>query len=129
MWATVDDIKARWLTGEIPATDTQIATLIDDAEDKILTEFPKTPDNLASGVLREATVKRVVARMVSRVLRNPEGLRTVQMSTGPFSESTTHGGDNPGEVYLTDDDRRDLGGLRTKGKAFTITTIPDGWGR
>lgn len=127
MWATVQDIQDRWLTGELPATDHQIQVLIDDAEDKILTEFPKTPDNVLAGVLREGTVKRVVARMVNRVLRNPEGYRTTQMSTGPFSESTTHGGDNPGEVYLTDDDRRDLSGERARRKAYTVSTIPQGW--
>ncbi len=127
MWATVQDIQDRWLTGELPATDTQIQVLIDDAEDKILTEFPKTLDNIASGVLREGTVRRVVARMVGRVLRNPEGLRTTQTTTGPFSDSVTHGGDNPGEVYLTDDDRRDLAGERARRKAFTVSTIPAGW--
>lgn len=127
MWATVQDIQDRWLTGELPATDHQIQVLIDDAEDKILTEFPKTPDNMLAGVLREGTVKRVVARMVNRVLRNPEGYRTTQTTTGPFSESNTHGGDNPGEVYLTDDDRRDLSGERTRRRAYTVSTIPQGW--
>lgn len=127
MWATVQDIQDRWLTGELPATDAQIQVLIDDAEDKILSEFPKTPENVTAGVLREGTVRRVVARMVNRVLRNPEGYRTTQSTTGPFSESTTHGGDNPGEVYLTDDDRRDLAGERARRKAYTVSTIPGGW--
>lgn len=127
MWATVQDVNDRWLTGELPATDTQVQTLIDDAEDKILTEYPKTPENVAAGIVREGTVKRVVARMVLRVLRNPEGLRSTQTTTGPFTENSTHAGDNPGEVYLTDDDRRDLGGQRSKGRAYTVSTIPSGF--
>lgn len=127
MWATVQDVSDRWLTGELPATETQIQTLIDDAEDKILTEYPLTVENIAAGIIREGTVKRVVARMVLRVLRNPEGYRTTQTATGPFSESTTHAGDNPGEVYLSDDDRRDLGGARAKGRAYTVSTIPAGY--
>jgi hypothetical protein len=128
MFATVVDVKSRWLTGEVPATDAQILTLIGDAEDIILGEFPTIDADVASNVVPATRVVRVVARMIHRVLRNPEGVRTVQESTGPFGGSTTFGGDNPGELYLTDDDRRDIGGRKTKGKAFTVSTIPTAWG-
>lgn len=124
MFATVEDVKSRWLTGAVPATDGQLLTLIEDAEDIILGEFP----NVAVDV-PEGRVVRVVARMVMRVLRNPEGHRTVAEATGPFSGSTTFGGENPGELYLTDDDRRDLGGKRSSGRAFTVSTIPGAYGR
>jgi hypothetical protein len=127
MFATVVDVKSRWLTGDVPATDAQILTLIGDAEDIILGEFPTIEADVAGGVVPAPRVVRVVARMVHRVLRNPEGIRSTQESTGPFSGSTTFGGDNPGELYLTDDDRRDIGGRKTKGKAFTVSTIPAGW--
>lgn len=122
MFATVEDVKSRWLTGAIPATDAQLETLIGDAEDIILGEFPNAETDVPA-----ARGARVVARMVLRVLRNPEGVRTVQESTGPFGGSTTFGGDNPGELYLTDDDRRDLGGKRSSGRAFTVSTIPAGY--
>lgn len=127
MWATVEDIHARWLTGEVPATDAQLATLIEDAEDIIASEYPRTETDVTLGVVPGARVVRVVSRMVNRVLRNPDGLRQVQDSTGPFSSSMTYGGDHPGELYLTDDDRRDLGGRKAKGKAYTLSTIPQGW--
>lgn len=127
MWATVPDVQARWLSGDLPATTAQVQTLIDDAEDVVLTEYPSTPDRIADGTLRQATVVRVVARMVLRVLKNPEGLRTVQESTGTFTGSHTYAGDKPGEVYLTDDDRRDLEGRKSRGAAFTISTLPAGW--
>lgn len=127
MFATVDDIKSRWLTGTVPATDAQILTLIGDAEDIIVGEFPTLEADVIAGRVTATRVARVVARMIHRVLRNPDGVRTVQETTGPFSGSTTYGGDNPGELHLTDDDRRDIGGRKTKGKAFTVSTIPAGW--
>ena len=58
----------------------------------------------------------------SRVLRNPAGYRQVTSGTGPFTGSATYGGDQPGEIYVTDEDRKDLIG-RGKGrsiKAFSI---------
>lgn len=124
MFATVEDVKSRWLTGAIPASDAQLMTLIGDAEDIVVGEFPSLPADVVAGSVPEGRVVRVVARMVMRVLRNPEGHRTVAEATGPFSGSTTYGGENPGELYLTDDDRRDLGGRRSSGKAFTVSTIP-----
>lgn len=127
MFATVQDVKSRWLTGDVPATDAQILTLIGDAEDIILGEFPTIEADVSSGAVPTTRVVRVVSRMIHRVLRNPEGFRSVQETTGPFSGGTTFGGDNPGELYLTDDDRRDIGGRKSKGKAFTVSTIPAGW--
>lgn len=120
MFATVEDIKSRWLAGDPPATDAQLTVLIGDAEDIILGEYPMIE---ASGIPVNRIV-RVVSRMINRVLRNPDGVRTVSEGTGPFQGSTTYGGDNPGELYLTDDDRRDLGGRRSGGRAFTVSTIP-----
>lgn len=127
MFATANDVKSRWLTGAIPADDTQIEVLVSDAEDIILGEFSALEDDVSAGVVPKGRVVRVIARMVLRVLRNPEGHRTVAETSGPYSGSTTFGGDNPGELYLTDDDRRDLGGRRSKGKAFTVSTIPAGF--
>lgn len=127
MWATADDVKGRWLTGEIPATDTQLVTLIGDAEDIIVGEFPNIQADIDAGAVPMGRVARVVSRMVIRLLRNPEGLRQVQETTGPTAGGYTYGGDHPGELYLTDDDRRDLAGKKAGRRAFTVSTIPSGW--
>lgn len=121
-WATPDNIRERWLAGPLPQDDAQLETLIADAEDTILAEYPDVSERLAEGALSPERLQRVVVRMAHRVLRNPEGYRQVTQGTGPFTGSATFGGDNPGELYLTDADRKDLGARTAirRGRAFTI---------
>ena len=52
--------------------------------------------------------------MVTRVFRNPSGVRQVQETTGTFTGSTTFAGVAPGQLYL-EDSERDL--LREPGQA------------
>lgn len=136
-WAVPSDVRDRWIGGSLDATDGQLATLIADAEDTILSEFPDLPDRIDSTdpatTIPLLRVKKVVARVVMRHLRNPEGLRSTQEGAGPYQRSTTYGGNEPGSLYLTDEDRAELGGALT-GAAFTIdqsppatVTGPDGW--
>lgn len=120
MWTTPDDVRGRWVaSAPLSFSDEQIQRHIDDAEDVILAEFPSLAADVPDRVPK-ARVVRVVARMVIRLLRNGDGLRSTNQSTGPFSAQTTYAGDNPGEIYLTDEDRRDLGGRRSRRKAFSI---------
>lgn len=123
MWAKPDDVRSRWLTGSLGVDDEQLETLIGDVEDKILAEFPGLPDLVATEALPGSRVRRVVVRVALRVLRNPNGYRQVTEGTGPFTGSTTYAGDAPGEITLTAEDRKDLGGgvVNTKHRrAFTI---------
>lgn len=123
---TTDDVKGRWLSsmGPFPATDTELAEHVEDAEGLILDEFPDIPDRIAKGTLKKKTVVRVGARMVLRLLNNPTGARTEQESAGEFSQSRTVTGDILGEVYLSDRDRAELTdrspATRTTPKAFTL---------
>ena len=128
MWATVDDIKDRYIGGDLPASDAEIQVLIDDAEDIIRREVPDVEDLIESGEIPENRVRRIVAKMVIRVLRNPDGYRSTNLTSGPFSQGYTWAGDNPGELTLTDEDKDDLmpgvGGQR----AFSVDMMPDGAG-
>lgn len=123
---TPDDVKARWLSsmGPFPATDKELTKHVQDAEGLILDEFPDIPDRIADGTLKKATVVRVGARMVLRLLNNPSGARTEQESAGEFSQSRTVTGDVLGEVYLSDRDRDELTdrtpAKRPTPKAFTL---------
>ena len=119
-WATVQDIRDRWLDGELPYTDEQVQTMVEDAEDIIAAEFPSLEAKVARGEVTQGRVVRVVARMIVRVLKNPDGVRQRQETRGSFTGSITYGGDNPGELYLSDEDRRDLGGRAGRGRAFSF---------
>ncbi|WP_286689678.1 MULTISPECIES: Gp19/Gp15/Gp42 family protein [unclassified Aeromicrobium] len=134
LWSHPADVRARWV-GPAPLTadDAQIATLLGDAEDTVLREFPDMAKRVARADGTDtseglATPKRrvvkVLSRMVIRHLRNPEGRRQTQESAGPFQRSTTYSGDEPGEMYLTDVDIAELGGHPAAGGAFTIDTMP-----
>lgn len=131
-WTEPDDVTGRWIGDDpIPATEDQISTLIADAEDTILREFPTLPDRVytadaptdSDNPIPLFRVKKVVARVVIRHLRNPTGQRTRMEVAGPYTENVTYGGDSPGSLYLTDEDREELGGLLT-GAAFTIDQTP-----
>lgn len=123
LWTTPDDVSGRWV-GDDPLPDvSQIEILLEDAEDTVLREFPDLPDRLDAGSIPVRRVAKVVARVVIRHLRNPGGERSRAQMGGPFSETVTFGGEDPGALYLTDEDRAELGGGGA-GQAFTIDTTP-----
>lgn len=115
-----EDVRDRWVGGDLDFTDQTIATLIGDAEDAIRASIPEI-DDLVGVSIPAGRAKRVISRMVIRVLRNPEGIRTLQETTGQFSGSTTYAGDVLGEIVFTDDDRRDLLGKGPTGRrAYSV---------
>lgn len=123
---TAGDVKKRWLSsmGPFPATDTELTEHVADANGLILDEFPDIPERISKGTLKKATVVRVGARMVLRLLNNPSGARTEQESAGEFSQSRTVTGDILGEVYLSERDRDELTDrdppARALPRAFTL---------
>lgn len=123
-WTTPDDVQARWVGDELPADDDLLTELIADVEDLILAEFPDLHDRVAAGQITPRRITLTTVLIIHRHLRNPDGIRSTAETTGPFTASTTYGGDDPGALTLTDDDRRRLLGRRTGQKAFTITPGP-----
>lgn len=126
MLASVEDVRRRWMGSAWEFTDEQVQALLDDAEDAARAAVPTVDADVIAGALPAERVTRVVCRVVLRVLRNPDGKRSTNVTTGPFSQNETYAGDNPGEVYLTDEDRRDLEGSRVRRRrAFTV--MPGGF--
>lgn len=125
-WAGYDDIATRWVGDTVPGSVQVVEQLIVDAEDLIRYEVPDVEDRIADDVLDVARLARVVANVVIRHLRNPQGLRSQQESTGPFSSSFTVAGDRPGELWLSDADRALLSGDSASRRpvAFTIDPTP-----
>lgn len=128
-WTSPDDVIDAWI-GEGAPTDTdQVQIWIDKAErelryrvsdvqTRIDAEAAETP---ARTDLLE-TAKDVTVSMVTRVFRNPEGIRQTNVTTGPFSGMKTYGGDVPGGLGITDDELAKLQGASAG--AFSIDLIP-----
>lgn len=126
MWATPEDVRSRWvLDTPLTLTDLQIQRHLNDAEDMILTEFPSMQMDVLEGRVPQDRVVRVVCGMVLRFFKNREGIRSTSTTTGPFSEQQMLAGDRPGELYLSDEDRRTLQPRRRSRRAFTV--MPGGW--
>lgn len=129
-WTTPDDVIDAWIGEDAPEDDSQIQTWIDKAEREIRFRVSGLQARLdiEAALLPPVTdlletAKDVVVAMVTRVFRNPEGIRQRNTTTGPFTESATYGGDMPGGLGLTDDELEKLRGVRARG-AFTISMIP-----
>lgn len=125
-WATPDDVINAWIGEGEPSDDVQVQTWIDKAEREIRFRVPGIQGRIdAESPLTDLfdTAVDVVVAMVTRVFRNPEGIRQANTTTGPFTESRTYGGDVPGGLGLTGDELAKLEGTRTRG-AFTVSMIP-----
>lgn len=125
-WAITTDVTGRWIGADVPTDLVLISQLIDDAEMLVVAEFPDMAERVVDDPSMIGRVRMVVARMVIRAMRNPSGVRQMQETTGPFSGSVTFGGDAPGALVLSDEDRDLLAG-RAGGRprAFTINTTPE----
>ncbi len=128
-WTDPTDVTGAWIGEGAPTDDTKIQSWIDKAEReiryrvkdilvRIAAEASETP---ARTDLLE-TAKDVTVAMVTRVFRNPEGIRQTNVTTGPYTASKTYGGDLPGGLSLTDDELAKLQGA-SEG-AFSIDMIP-----
>lgn len=121
-WTTFADVTDRWVGAGIPSDEALVEALISDAEAVILSEFPKIQDRIDAGTLPLGVVKMVVARMVTRVLRNPEGLSYWQQTTGPFGQARNYGSTSQ-DIWLTDEEEEMLA-PKKRGKAFEVNLAP-----
>ena len=69
---SISDIEARWrpLTAQ---EATNASTFIDDAWWMLTARRPALEQDIAAGTIAEGNVIRVVAAMVIRIMRNPDG--------------------------------------------------------
>lgn len=127
-FATVTDLELRWR--KLLSTEQTLAsTLIDDASDLIVTQCPRWANASA------ATLTRVTCAMVKRAMLNMDraGVTQSTQTAGSFSESASYS--NPdGDLYLTSNERRSLGGSGSGQHAGSIDLDPCptaawGWGR
>lgn len=129
-WTEPTDVIGSWIGEDAPDDIILLQKWIDRAEREVRFRVPDLQARLDAdaALLPPATdlletAKDVVVAMVTRVFRNPEGIRQVNETTGPYTESRTYGGDVPGGLGLTGDELEKLQGPRAAG-AFTIDMIP-----
>jgi hypothetical protein len=129
-WTTPADVIDSWIGEGAPDELDPVQAWIDKAEREVRFRVPDLMPRLdAEAALVPPltdlleTVKDVIVSMVTRVFRNPEGIRQTNTTTGPFTESATYGGDSPGGLGLTSDELAKLQGLRDRG-AFSFSMIP-----
>lgn len=128
-WTEPTDVTDAWIGEGAPTDTTKIQKWIDKAEREIRYRVPDVQERIDAEAAETPvrtdlidTAKDVVVSMVTRVFRNPEGIRQVNETTGPFTSSRTYGGDVPGGLGITDDELAKLQGAR--GGAFSIDLIP-----
>ena len=129
-WTSPDDVTDAWIGEGEPGDAAKLQIWIDRAEREIRFRVPDVQARIDAQAELEPpvldlleTAKDVTVAMVTRVFRNPEGIRQTNVTTGPFTNSKTYGGDVPGGLGLTDDELAKLQGARSRG-AFTIDLIP-----
>lgn len=128
-WAVADDVKKAWIGDNAPTDDQKIDLWIGKAEREVKYRVPDILARIAAeAALSPAktdlvdVAKDVVVAMVTRVFRNPENVRQISTTTGPFGDSKTVGGDILGDLALTDSELKKLTGER--GGAFEIDLMP-----
>jgi len=122
-WTTPQDVLDRWVGPGAPTDEEQLEALIEDAEAIVLSEYPGIQDRIDSGKLNSELVTLVVCRMVTRLLRNPEGLSYWQQQTGPFGQARNFG-DGGTDVWMTVHERELLGAVG-RGKSFSVNLGPN----
>lgn len=128
-WTAPTDVTGAWIGEGAPTDAGKIQKWIDKAEREIRFRVPDVQERIDAESAEIPprtdlleTAKDVVVSMVTRVFRNPEGIRQVNETTGPFTSSRTYGGDVPGGLGITDDELAKLQGAH--GGAFSIDLIP-----
>lgn len=129
-WTFPSDVTDAWIGSDAPSDDALVQTWIDKAERELRFRIPDLQARIdaqavevpARTDLLDAAVDVVVA-MVTRLFRNPEGIRQRNTTSGPFTESATYGGDVPGALVPTADEVAKLQGVNARG-AYTIDMIP-----
>ena len=128
-FADPSDIEGIWRP--LSAEDAALAAAwIDQASQQVRDEVPDVDgltvdERITAGTLAPETVRDVVARMVLRVLMNPEGARQRSHSLDDYQETVlVDSTRSSGEMFISAAEMKRLTGLQGR-RAFEIDTRPD----
>lgn len=125
-WTTPDHVIESWIGEDVPTDAALIEKWIAKAEREVRFRIPGILDRItAEEVDLLDNVRDVVSAMVSRKLNNPKGVRQSNTTTGPFTESQTYGGDDPGELVMLANEVSKLSANSSGGRrGFSVSMIP-----
>jgi len=128
-FADPSDVEAIWRP--LTAAEVQLTEAwITEASQQVRDEVPDVggldvDERVTAGSLSADTVRSVVARMVRRVMMNPEGARERSQTVDDYQETVVvDTALSSGEMYITPRELKRLTGLRGR-RAFQIDTRPD----
>lgn len=104
--AIISDLEARFR----PLTEPEKANAqawLDDAWEELQARLPGLSSRLTDGLISEGLVRRVVAAMVVRVLRNPDAIRQWGVDDATFTRDTLV---SSGLLYVSADELALLSG-------------------
>lgn len=110
------DVLARWVASTPPPDDGVVTQYLADAEELLAVEFPLLQSRAREDPVFARRAKLAICRMVLRTLSNPDNVRSIQDTTGPFSGSVTYGSETLGGLEVTDAERAILDPARTRRK-------------
>lgn len=123
-WTTATEVIAAWIGVDAPTDTVLVGVWIDKAERLLRNKVPTLTARIGTEPDLQGNIKDVVTAMVHRVFRNPEGVRQRQEGSGPFTGSVTYGGDQPGALWVTDEELALVSPVGSNRGAFTVDTIP-----
>lgn len=100
----VSDLEARWRPLTVDES-TVAQSFLDDAWAVVLSQVPGVEERVAAGSLRDDLVVKVVAAMVLRILKNPDGLRQWSIDDASFTRDQAL---SAGLLYLADSELAEL---------------------
>ena len=126
MFATVEDLRARWTMMPSTVSEDSVQAQLDDAGVRLVTLFPQIPEQ-PEGRLADV-LRMVTCAMVRRALlpAEIEGVDSLTDTQGPFS--TTMKYRNPtGDVFITRQERDMIeAALGTANTGF-VNVSAEGW--
>jgi hypothetical protein len=102
--ATSTDVENRWRS-LTPDEVVIVETLLDDAWAMLRRRRPTLEADIAASTVSEADAVRILANMVLRVMKNPEGKRSEQIDDYSYTRDNTL---SSGELYVTAEELADL---------------------
>lgn len=107
MFATVEDVRRRWVNASGGVTDEVIQAVLEDAEVWLRASYPVIPARPVGQLSRVLALVSVSMVKRSLLAADRDGVSQQQATAGPFSQSMSYR--NPdGDLFLTAQERQML---------------------